>query len=330
MRHHYSLLSLKNHGNQNMFKKAFSLFFVITLSITSVCAKIATKTETFTGVGKTQSLALQDALVNVISKTNPTLVRSLRASYNGEMGGTFFKSPKYGQWDTSKTAATTDGKIQSYKIIKQSQDHLLDKLWHVTIQAEIATYSSSFQKQSQTKHTLAVLPFQLNPGALDTNVHFETPHALLTQSILNNLSGDQHILLVDRTHSDFKDYEKEIRLIDSKNAAPNQRARLSNIIGADYFLTGNISQLTFKKIKRTYYGTSFDQWRAAVHINYRLVEVATMGIIASHEASASISNKTINEMLHNHETLKEVEHLLFKRVADAVSQQVKADLQPNK
>ncbi len=305
-------------------KKLQPLFFVFALLFSMVgYSKIITTTETFTGTGKTESLAVQDALINVIASTNPTLLGSLRSSYNGEMGGTFFESPKYGQWDTSQIQATTQGAVQSYTIINKIQEN---NLWTVSIEAEISNYKSAYTKKNETLSSLAIMPFQVNPGAINANIELSQVSALITQTILNDLSTSKNIRIVDRSASDNQDYEKEMRLLRSGNVQAKQRTRLSQMLGADYFLTGDISRLTFKKIKKEYYGASFDKWQINVSINYKLVEVATMGIISTGSTTASISDATVREILSNDGDIHQIQQMLFKDVSHKIAMKVRNDL----
>jgi curli biogenesis system outer membrane secretion channel CsgG len=305
-------------------KKLQPLFFVFILLFSIIgYSKIITTTETFTGTGKTESLAVQDALINVIASTNPTLVGSLKSSYSGEMGGTFFDSPKYGQWDTSQIQATTQGAVQSYTIIKKIEKN---NLWTVSINAKISTYKSAYSEKNETLSAFAIMPFQVNLGAVNANIKLSQVSALITQTILNDLSTSKNIRIVDRSASDNRDYEKEMQLLRSNSAQEKQRARLSQMLGADYFLTGDISRLTFKKIKKEYYGSSFDKWQINVSINYKVVEVATMGIISTGSATSNISDATVREILSNDGDMHQIEQMLFKDVSHKIAIKVRSDL----
>ena len=232
------------------------------------------------------------------------------------MGGTFFKSPKYGQWDTSHIAATTHGAVQSYQITQKSH---LKNIWTITIQAEIAEYKSASAKRDQQLSALAIMPFNANQGSIDNNVDLKGSGALITQSIVTNLASSPDLRIVDRSQSDQRDYQKEIALLKSPNAKPSERARLGQMLGADYFLTGDISDFTFKKIKKTYYGASFDNWIVQISINFRVVEVATMGIIAAQEVSASISSDKVKQLLKDHESKTQIEQKLFRKAAQKIA-----------
>ncbi|MCF6775228.1 CsgG/HfaB family protein [Thiotrichales bacterium 19X7-9] len=313
----------------------FSLIFAILLSLVSINVyanpTLTTETRDIQGQGDTLNLAISNAIINGVSEVNGTYVNSINAVINEKAiakGYVTIGNQSYpvsadilSQDNISAVKAATAGTVLNYQLIKKEQK---DNQWYVTLKMTFAQYKGISKSDAHAKkYSFAVLPFQLAPSAAEGPIAPNRSISLLNQSLVTDISQSGQFRMIDRNNADLSQYAKEAAILASGNVNNLDKARLSQMIGADYLLVGTIDQLNIKNEKQKFYGSSFDHYVASTTINFRLVEMATMEILYADTVTVSIPEDQITKLLQDPDNdLKTVERLLINKASRAISEKV--------
>lgn len=175
-----------------------------------------------------------------------------------------------------------EGKVESYKVISSEQK---DGKYHVKIEAIVkkAEEYKSPELVQKAKYSLSILPFKsyatmkCGEGKFDNNEFSDK----LSLSLTNRIAETHKFNLVSRR--DLNEYADEMSLEVFDLVKPEEKNRLRNLKAADYLLVGSIDYLKIGKsttnVEMT--GESYTKSSGRLQISYRLIETATMEIIAT-------------------------------------------------
>ncbi|MCF6764588.1 CsgG/HfaB family protein [Thiotrichales bacterium 19S3-7] len=306
------------------------LFSLISLNLYA-SPTLKTETRTVQGQGDSLNLAISNALINGVAEVNGTYVNAINAVINEKAVATGYVTignQRYpvnanilSQDTISAIKAATSGVVVNYQLTKKEQK---DNQYYVTLNMTFAQYKGIDQSQANAKkYSFAVLPFQLAPSAAEGPISPARSISLLNQSLVTDISQSGQFRMIDRNNADLGQYAKEVAILSSGNVNSLNKARLSQMIGADYLLVGTIDELTIKNEKQKFYGSDFDHYIASTTVNFRLVEMATMEILYADTVTVSIPEDQITKILQDPDnSLKTVEQQLINKASQTISQKV--------
>ncbi|MCF6807495.1 CsgG/HfaB family protein [Thiotrichales bacterium 19S9-12] len=290
---------------------------------------LTTVTKDIEGSGSTLNLAIGNAIINGVGQVNGAYVKSVSAVIDQksvDQGYVRIANQVYpvsadilSRDNLSAIQAATNGAVISYQVKDQKQ--LDNDQWQVTLTMTFAQYQAIEKSpEKQKQYSLAILPFQITPQAAKGPISPKRSQDLLNQALTDNLIKANRYRMIDRNHSDLKNYNQEVALLTSGNANKLDQARLSQLIGADLLLVGNIDQLKITTEKREFYGSTFDHHIAEATINFRLIEMATLAVLHSDTVTVDIPEDEINQILVDPDNnLQTVEQALITKTAKTIS-----------
>lgn len=183
------------------------------------------------GEGLTRELAISKALISAVEQatglTVSTQQLSAMASVSGVENGTAQVSVV--QATQELIARSTNGRVLSYQVETVGDAPEGGLLASVSVQVEVF-------------HPKGVINANRRRIA---SALFEVKHdrdgmgAALQEKLLESLTQTRRFTVVDRSNDQA--YESEMELITGPNANPAERARASQVIGADYIVTGHLA-----------------------------------------------------------------------------------------
>lgn len=314
---------------RRLFSSWKTILLILSLCFfTNAFAKqtLTTETRNVKGQGDTLNLAISNALIQGVSEINGTYVNSVNAIINekltakGNVTVDQTQTPVHvdllAQENISAVKTATHGVILNYQLLNQEEKN---NTYFVTLQITFAKYQKIDSKKEDKRYSLAVLPFQLITTQGATN----QISYLLNQALMTKLSQSKKFRIVDRNNLDLSEYQKEVHILASGNVNNLDKARLGQLIGADYLLVGTINQFKVTDKTREFYGAKFDHYIATATINVRLLEMATMEIHDADTITVTIPEAEINEILQDPDNdAQTIRDLLINKLASAISRKI--------
>ncbi len=220
------------------------------------------------GVGSTREMAVSKALVSAIEQATGVTIDSNQLS--ATMAASVATDTSY---DTSLVSTGMEaisrkagGTIRSYRITSVIPAPEGGFVAQVAVEIEVFRAN---ELGNESRRRIAVASFD-GAGALG---------ARLRDSLLAYLTQTRRFAVVDRTNDQA--YASEMALMASETAAPAERARAGQVIGADYVVTGRLRvvasrtteqviELTGERVQHTTAG--------AASADFQLIEIATRQI----------------------------------------------------
>ena len=234
------------------------------------------------GSAKSADKALSKALINAVNKVNGLVISQKMQIEEVEGGlqlslfGNVVDIPSR-EVDGGFTKSYSSGTIKSYKVT----DSQLDKksgIYDVLIEAEVE-YISDYKNIGNDRSTL--IPLTVSLLHTDKNnykgLNGSEPAAQVSERITNyiaeKLTASNKFRVLDRRNLSKALSEEEIS--QSLGSKTGQRIKLQQMLGADLFVSGNISQFDVSSISSKSYGASFEKYKAELIIDIRVIETAT-------------------------------------------------------
>ncbi len=259
-----------------------------------------------TGVADDYDTAVLNALDNAVRQSSRVYVEKSMPDVQMELSGketlkatkdSLLKKQELNIESESKTKGTIKevdaryaGIVYGYKVIKHEEKK---GKHYVTIAAQVqqkeAYKSPDLVKKAD--YSLAVFPFNYEKNYFcykEKGAEGEAVSLRINQAIVNSLLKVKKFNIVDRTHGG--EYELESDLIKQGYTDANARDKLRSLTSADYMLVGEIGEFQASGTKKTIVelGEEYTRSHAKLQLNYRIVETATMEVIASDSVSASL------------------------------------------
>jgi curli biogenesis system outer membrane secretion channel CsgG len=193
---------------------------------------------------------------------------------------------------TGTTYATrTTGSVKTYDILEEKK--IDDSTYQVKLKVTVHDYAP---RDDAKRSKVALMPVGATKESfpfLDTIVPARELSTLLTQKLAVGLTQTNKFAVLDRESLD--EFAREKRILFSEDTPLAETAKLAEILGADYLLTGNISEAKLEKKEK--YLTAADytvtEYKARFAFNYRLVSGFTRQIILAETAEKYLENEQI-------------------------------------
>ncbi len=282
-------------------KKLLAKYFIVVLSFFffyNATAKVEVVNINSSGIGKTQKLAIEAALVQAISQVNGLEIASKtksiisEISHNSELEEL---NSEYGQ----KIISNTKGLIKSWNI------NSLDKQEDGVYIAKLNVNISKIKKSIQTDRLkMALMPLKVSDSIKETK-NVKQFKEIFSLKLENFLTSSRRFAILDRKYIDIQ--SKELNFItnsDYNNVSTDEIAKLGNRLSADYIIVGTIKKAytTVSREKSKVSEKVKSSVKSYASINIRIIDVATSQIKFSNTfeiSTRSYIKKLANKMTKN-------------------------------
>ncbi|MCW1359839.1 CsgG/HfaB family protein [Campylobacter sp. CCS1377] len=284
------------------------LFLGLFLSL-SLNAKVvtttSTKLSTGEGSGLTREEAINNAIIEAMSKMNGVNINSLKKS-NTQVFTDGLNS-KIKDHYSEQISKATKGIADTYEINSVEQDQSGKFIANVTI------YKTTTTKKYQVPGLSAdsrrsITVFDSTPDPMKRGIG-----AALQQKIISDLLESRKFNVLDRDSQGY--YEMEKALIKSGNAASDEIYKLKNVLATDYILLFSISGLDGKQ--KTSNLTGKTKAEVEVVVDYRVLLFATRQIKFSNTLSMKVNLKD-NTLSTNEAALEQIASRVSGDILNAI------------
>jgi TolB-like protein len=257
------------------------------------------------GRGRNRDEAVKNALYRAVEQ-----VRGVRVdSSNYEFG---FRSSGVGVGDdgpgrrriefdsvdvaTNGTVYTTDigGLIRSYDVLDEKQ--IDPDTYEVTLQVAVYDYSTR-GRTGRVKIALMPAKTQQNSyGFLNQTISGDTLSSLFSQRLAAGLTQTNKFAVLDR--ESIVDFTREKDMLFSFDAPLREQAKLAETLGADYLLTGTITQARIERIDRYLKAANYTarKFKARFNFDYRLIDSATKQVVLAATAHKYLEDEQVRRL----------------------------------
>ena len=182
------------------------------------------------GQGLTREAAVSQALISAVAETTGVTVDSAQASATVAVGTTSKGTSKVDvvQATVDLLARQTSGRVLSYHVDNIGPAPEGGLLAHVSVQLEVFKAKGA---SMAGRRRVAVANFAVDAGGAAQG-------AALRDRLVLYLTQSQRFAVVDRSQD--RAYEDEMAVVTGGDAAPAERARAGQVLGADYVVTGHL------------------------------------------------------------------------------------------
>jgi TolB-like protein len=182
------------------------------------------------GVGPTRDMAVSKALISAVEQATGVTIDATQLS---SMVAASTVSGNTMQTDVVRAtkdqiARIAGGRVSSYDIVSVSAAPEGGLLAHVRAQIEVFHAKGL---GNENRRRIAVAYFV-------TDTQSSAEQSLLHDKLVQFLTQSRRFAVVDR--SDDKVYEEEMAIVTGTDAAPAERTRAGQVLGADYVVTGHL------------------------------------------------------------------------------------------
>jgi hypothetical protein len=274
------------------------------LSVACVSFGVNTQTRQVKGIATTREQAIKKALHEAVGQVQGVWVGSGIAdsavgigtieSTHEEVNKTIEMEGISLRSQQTITLTMAEGLVKSYEVIDEKKAdngkvEVTVKVWVYDYQSPLAT----------TKLSLAVSPFEVQAKSAvfgDITVSGTELTKQFSQRLITLLRDSNRFDLLDRDYD--KAFRDEINLIKSDDTDLEQKARIKQVQGADYLLTGRIrrAEITteLKDIPTT--GIRSAEYRGHFVGEVRLLVPATRQVAFSHEYRIKLETPEVKEL----------------------------------
>ena len=225
--------------------------FVFVLAIlcgTQVNAGLSVSEVVVSGNGKDKNAAIYDALINAVSQATGVAIdsKTLLSLDHSSKGGVFNNMGDYIESFNQKlktdTQSRVKGIVKSYDVISEDRD---DGQYSVSLKVKVETYTTP-GPSNESRRRIAVMPFEVvSIKNCNNNYNATKISNSLEEAISSQLTTSRRFMVLDRNAD--SSYKKEKSLILSDDTVYGERAKLGQVRGTDYILTGIIQNMTVQE-----------------------------------------------------------------------------------
>jgi hypothetical protein len=289
--------------------KKITLVLLIAVFAGSVMAAqpIATQMRQAKGIGATRDQAVKNALYEAVSQVQGVVVTSGLATSSAAVGSVDITREEVNKSiemeaisvravDTISTTLA-QGLVKSYSVLEESRT--ADGKYEVLLEAEVFDYQSP---QASKKMTLAVTAFEVQQ-TLYRFGNIKIPAAELaaqfSQRLTTLLNDSGRFDVLDRAF----DYEfaEEKAILTSGDTDLEQKARVRQVLGADYLLSGRIRRASIIPESRLLPSTGIytEEYEADFVGEVRLLVPNTRQVAFSHEYRINLETAEVKWLSDN-------------------------------
>ncbi|MFP2770149.1 CsgG/HfaB family protein [Oceanisphaera sp. KMM 10153] len=232
------------------------------------------------GFGVTESLAVENALIEAVRQVNGVDINSsqqVEQYLHKENGNT--ETLTHTQRDGRMAAK---GMVDSYNLLSK---HCDTEGCQVELHVNVIRYKAA-GLSADSRRKLAVLPFTGRHGATFSSELQD----LYTQS--------RRFAVLDRSQNQA--YRQEQKLWESDDTALSEKARMGQVLGLDYILVGNIERAGTRRWSENIALTGEVKHYASssLRVRYQLIEVPTRQVKWSDSISLNAGNGNLNALIN--------------------------------
>lgn len=308
------------------------------LSLLMLCMPFAmaapsVDTVTVTANGKTQAVAIANALSQAIQQVNGvqvdvvTQLREKQPQIIMDWFGNRIVLPG-GMVDEGYVRTQSNGPVKSYRV-ESSKLLEAQSLWQVTLAVDVVRYQP-LQPQRSQLHSLAVAPFISNASSFDSMAGVRPASdvaADLGRLIRQDLVQSGRFRVLDRDF--WPQMAQEESIIREHGQNTQQYIKQGQKLGADILLVGNIQHFDISKRSQTLYDSQTTLYHADFQVDVQLLETATGEILWSDRIQRVITHQQLRQQLQlkldplqgQDQALveAEIERQLYQQIADDIS-----------
>ena len=250
-----------------------------------------------TGYGASHKIAVIEGLKEAIAQVSGISVNAVDATSlssivaeqtnNGET-----KSKQHFSKETQSGILTQiNGYISGYQVINSIKDD--DGTYQVELVVEIEKYE--VPGQNNNRRGIAVLGFKAEKSScMGANLAADRQIEGITDALVNAFTATRKFSVLDRDNEDV--YALEKSLVLSEDAKRSEIAKLGQVKGTDYIVTGTIKSLNISANKRkiALSGDTFTTYSASAVIDFRLLAFATRQVKFASSVRVSLGNSEIS------------------------------------
>lgn len=261
-----------------MKKILLTFILLFTFLDAKVITKTTTKTTTGEGIGISREIAINNAIVEAISKMNGVSINSIKQSNTMTISNK--DSTNINDIYGEQIKKITKGKADTYVINSVEQDSDGKYIANVTIS------KTSTSKKYQTpglnvnnRRSISVFDASSN--------EFRGIGNGIQQKLITNLLNSRKFNVLDRDSNGYYALEKSI--ITSKNSASDEIYKLGNVLGSDYLLIFSVAGMS-QNTKHSNI-SSKTSTKGEIAVDYRIILFATRQIKYSNTLTMSMKMK---------------------------------------
>lgn len=257
------------------------------LVVVLVCPKAFSAPKTIVretkGQGVTRERAIQSALYQAVAQAKGIAVSSGRYDFGFQSAGVGFDTQDTGRsinFDSVSVQAggstrLTDiaGWVKSYEVIDEQK--IDDRNYEVTIKAWVYDYEDPEQTN---RLKLAIMPIQTLYDSYPFGDYVPSGIEMslkLSQQLSATITGTNKFAVLDREYID--EFARNRNILISDDSPIEEKARLGQVLGADYMLVGTISnaRLQIKERSSRAIGRPIREYEVDYVFDYRLIVAPT-------------------------------------------------------
>jgi len=264
-------------------KKTYILLLVVALVCPKACSAAKTIVRQTKGRGITREQAIQKALYQAVAQAKGIAVSSGRYEFGFESAGVGIDTK-----DTGKTIEFDDvsvqaggstrltdiaGWVKSYEIIDEQK--IDDGTYEVTIKAWVYDYEDPEQTN---RLKLAIMPIQTLYDSYQFGNYVPSGIEMslkLSQQLSAAVTQTNKFAVLDREYID--EFAQNRNILLSDDSPLEEKARLGQVLGADYMIVGTISnaELQIKEKTSGAIGRPIREYEVDYVFDYRLIVAPT-------------------------------------------------------
>jgi curli biogenesis system outer membrane secretion channel CsgG len=260
---------------------------MLLLVVALVCPKVFSAPTTIVrqtkGQGVTREQAIDKALYQAVAQAKGIAVSSGRYDFGFQSAGVGIDTKDTGksiEFDSVSVQAggstrLTDiaGWVKSYEVIDEQK--IDDRTYEVTIKAWVYDYEDPEQTN---RLKLAVMPIQTLYDSYGFGNYVPSGVEMslkLSQQLSAGITGTNKFAVLDREYID--EFAQNRNILISDDSPIEEKARLGQVLGADYMIVGTISNAGLKIIERSsrVIGRAIREYEVDYVFDYRLIVAPT-------------------------------------------------------
>jgi hypothetical protein len=259
-----------------------------------------------TGQGKNKDDAVKNGLYTAVSKARGVKVGSGRYEFGYAGASADVNNTSSGKKisfdamsvEASGTTNTTEigGLVKTYEILEEKK---LDD-GNIALKMKVWVYNLAPSDSKRIK--IAIMPFKVMADTYkftDTEVPAEKLSIILSQKVAVAMVETNKFSILDREY--VIDFIREQHLLLASDAPLSEQAKLTETLGADYLLVGNISDAKLERKDETLAaagGQTIQKYTARFVFNYRLIAGTTKQIAFADVVEKYLEQEDIRALSH--------------------------------
>ena len=264
-------------------KKIYMLLLVAALACPKAFSAPTTIVRQTKGQGVTREQAIDKALYQAVAQAKGIAVSSGRYDFGFQSAGVGINTKDTGksiEFDSVSVQAggstrLTDiaGWIKSYEVIDEQK--IDDGGYEVTIKSWVYDYEDPEQTN---RLKLAIMPIQTLYDSYRFGDYVPSAAEMslkLSQQLSAGITGTNKFVVLDREYID--EFTRNRNILISNDSPIEEKARLGQVLGADYMIVGTISnaQLKIKERASRAIGRAIREYEVDYVFDYRLIVAPT-------------------------------------------------------